>query len=276
MTQDAASTARARAAQDSTTAKIDAPSGGWKRWLSSGLSLTVLMTGLFYIQGRMYRHGYIRALGLEESMFPIDTPQALWLAYQGWLSGAVQVPKLMDAALIVLLLKTGAIVFVVLVTIVGLVWIARKMDLSHQASKRIEKSGLVALFKNKTVIQFAATLPATVAGVLIVPLALMLAAIVLMYAFMILCMPFLALGSKDALAMCNAERSTVGLVALPEVSTPLVLLECSERFCALIQNDGSLRVVAVQTVERIDIVPVRRALPSAPPLPRCRVHQRSI
>lgn len=45
----------------------------------------------------MYRHGGLTALGLEESQFPTSTPDALWFAYQGWLSSITRVIPLVPS-----------------------------------------------------------------------------------------------------------------------------------------------------------------------------------
>jgi len=83
---------------------------GWQR-LSSGLTVATLLTALLYVQGRAYRSGYLEALGFSESQFPITTTDALWLAFNGWLLGAVQIPGASWHAFKSQLLSTGVWLF---------------------------------------------------------------------------------------------------------------------------------------------------------------------
>lgn len=245
---------------------------GWRQWASGGLSLTVLLTGLFYIQGRAYRQGYLDALGLNESQFPADTPQALWFAFNGWLSGSVRVLEGVDAQFAWYLVRTGLVVLAVLLVILSLILLAHKLDFADKVRQSASSSRWWDLMtSNRIAALYLGTLPLTVLSVFVVPLVMLVLATIIVFAFVVLCLPFWSFGADAARDMCNANRQTVGLATVAEMPSRLELLECGTKYCALIRSDGNLLVVGVDAVERVEVLPVRAARPGETPLPRCTV-----
>jgi len=236
--------------------------------LFSGLTLTTLLTALLVIQGRAFRSGYLHALGLDESHFPVSTTDALWLAFNGWLSGAVQIAGASWNIFRSQLLSTGLWIFsgVFLLTCLLLFaapraqgmrdWFKRRLDVSvaNDAVRTSRAGELVTITVGSMMV--------TVCGIALVPLALFLGAFVLMFSFIVLVYPFLSLGAQAADDICGKPRATASAVMLLNQPTPAYLLECSTQFCALLDDTGGRFVVPVDQVARIEIRNTATAVPS--------------
>ncbi|MEN5062131.1 hypothetical protein [Luteimonas sp. TWI1416] len=236
---------------------------------SGSLSLTVLLTGILYVQGRMYHSGYLSALGLAESQFPIDTPQALFISLHGWISGSIKVFDSFDSAFLLDLARTGVFTLAAFVIGISLIFLTQRI-LTPERTAKI--SSWRDLFGRRRILAiYLSTIPATILSLLIIPALMMIGSFIIMLTFMILCTPFFSLGQEMARDACNGKRSTVGIAKITGSTSPLIMLECGTQFCALIKEDGQLVVISTELIERTDFLPVREAGPNDSILPRCRV-----
>ncbi len=243
--------------------------GAWARLLFSGMPLAVFLTALFYLQGRAFRTGYIDALGLNASQFPIDTTEALWQAFNGWLYWSMAVFDHVRWPFVGKLLATALVIFVLVLLYLGLLWmmaryigpVAPAKPVATVLTPNTERFQFKSLFKT--------TAFATLLGTLGLPLTLATAAVIVMASFISLVYPFYAQGKQAAWDECKRPQTTASQVTLAGESSPTTyLLECSKDFCALLDARGARIVLPREAVQKVE-VPMALNANSSNSKPRC-------
>jgi len=227
---------------------------GWPRLFSGGLPLTVFLTALFYLQGRAFRSGYLEALGFNTSQFPVDTTEALWLAYNGWLLVSLAIFENAQWPVVVRLLAAAAIVFATVLLLFSLLWLLDRFLGPAPAMPRSNPGAEPSHQRFQWKSLFKVTAFATLSGTLGLPLALAAIALTVMIPFLLLVYPFHALGKKAAIEECDKPQASAARVTLTgDASATAYLIECSDNFCALVNAHGSRLVVSRQDVKKVEI-----------------------
>lgn len=248
--------------------------GRLKRYAVTGLPLSVLLTAIFYLQGRAFRYAYLERLGLDESLLPIPTAEVFWLSLHGWTSSAVLIVQGMWSAYCKMFAEYAVPVW--LVTVVGfiLLWLSpwiRKFFLGRWekysgffrwrelARPRVRLRRWIkrswARLRGLTV-GLAATTFVVLASVSVAPLILFVLAFAIFFIFFVVVFPFFQTGEAAADDLCKRDRATISTVIFENGSaasrSSSYLIECREKYCALVDEAGSRFFIPTEDVIRVD------------------------
>ena len=197
------------------------------------VGLLVLITPVFYFNGRAFHDGWYNYLHLDQAMFPLDTPGMLTEGAIAWADGLVAIVTTMKQVelsrwVLPLSLIGGGILLGTLIGWGRDKWIASRAKHDDQP--------ISAVLQRTRVFAIRFLVPLLMTGFSVGALYVFL--FVLMFALAMMSAPFYALGAAAAQKAASNDFSDMPIATIKTPTSIVQLREmtCGPQFCALWGN----------------------------------------